>query len=154
MTISAPGVLANDADPNGLLLTATLGTLPAHGILVLNVDGSFTYVPNPGFYGTDSFTYTAVDLFTASRSATVTISVTQIINAPLTLAAAGMTTNGLLLNLSGPAPANYVILASIDLNNWSPISTNAVSAGKLAYTDTAAAAYPQRFYRAIAQTAW
>jgi hypothetical protein len=36
-------------------------TAPAHGALKINSDGSFTYTPNAGFRGTDSFTYSATD---------------------------------------------------------------------------------------------
>ena len=67
---AASGVLANDTDQNGLSLSATLGQTTAHGTLVLNHDGSFTYTPQAGFVGTDSFTYTASD--TASSSTVMT----------------------------------------------------------------------------------
>jgi len=36
-------------------------TAPAHGTLKINTDGTFTYTPNPGFKGTDTFTYSATD---------------------------------------------------------------------------------------------
>ncbi len=55
------GVLANDADPEGLALTAELVSGPSHGTLDLLADGSFTYTPDAGFQGTDSFTYAASD---------------------------------------------------------------------------------------------
>jgi len=58
LDIVAPGVLANDVqlDPNE---SVTLDVLvqPAHGTLTLNNDGSFTYVPEPGFMGVDTFEY-------------------------------------------------------------------------------------------------
>ena len=57
------GVLANDA---GGPLQLVSHTDPTHGSLTLNPDGSFNYVPQAGFSGTDSFTYTitnAVRLF-------------------------------------------------------------------------------------------
>ena len=34
---------------------------PQHGTAVINADGTVTYVPDPGFTGTDSFTYEVVD---------------------------------------------------------------------------------------------
>jgi len=49
------GVLANDA---GGPLQLISHTDPSHGSLVLNPDGSFNYVPQAGFTGTDTFTYT------------------------------------------------------------------------------------------------
>ncbi|HQR14657.1 MAG TPA: Ig-like domain-containing protein [Nitrospira sp.] len=69
-------LLANDNDPDSPTLTATLGTGPANGSLVLNPDGTFTYRPNVGFTGTDTFTYSVSDGTTTSNVATVTITVT------------------------------------------------------------------------------
>ena len=59
LTVSAPGVLENDVDVNGLPLTAFKKSDPQHGTLNLNSDGSFTYSPASGFSGIDSFTYAA-----------------------------------------------------------------------------------------------
>ena len=50
-------------------------TATCHGSLTLNTDGSFSYTPNVGFWGTDSFTYTATDGHATSAPATVTITV-------------------------------------------------------------------------------
>ena len=75
--VDAPGVLANDTDPNNLPLTAVLVAEPAHGTLALNGDGSFTYTPAANFIGTDSFTYQASDGQDISAVAAVTITVGQ-----------------------------------------------------------------------------
>jgi VCBS repeat-containing protein len=77
LTVTAPGVLSNDSDLNGDPLTAVLDTDVSDGTLTLNADGSFTYVPDAGFYGTDSFTYHANDGTTDSNTVTVTIEVIQ-----------------------------------------------------------------------------
>ncbi|MBW3600495.1 MAG: cadherin-like domain-containing protein [Planctomycetes bacterium] len=69
------GVLANDSDPNCDTLTAVLDTNVGNGSLTLNSDGSFTYDPNPGFLGTDQFTYLADDGTDQSDPATVIIEV-------------------------------------------------------------------------------
>ena len=55
------GVLGNDKDIGGGVLTAALMTGPSDGTLTLNPDGSFTYVPNPNFVGVDSFTYQNIE---------------------------------------------------------------------------------------------
>jgi hypothetical protein len=55
------GILANDTDTDGDALEMALSNPPANGRLVLESDGSFTYTPNPGFAGTDTFTYTLTD---------------------------------------------------------------------------------------------
>jgi hypothetical protein len=54
------GVLANDrASRPGVTLAATLAGGPAAQRVTLAPDGSFTYTPEPGFSGVDSFTYIA-----------------------------------------------------------------------------------------------
>ncbi|MGV6829896.1 MAG: Ig-like domain-containing protein, partial [Flavobacteriales bacterium] len=60
----AGNVLDNDSDPEGD--TQTVNTTPVsgpnNGTVVLNTDGTFTYVPNdPNFVGTDSFVYEVCD---------------------------------------------------------------------------------------------
>jgi hypothetical protein len=74
-TSAATGVLANDSDPDGDPLTATLVSGPSHGSLTLNMDGSFSYQPDEDFVGQDSFTYAASDGGTDSGLGTATISV-------------------------------------------------------------------------------
>ncbi|MDW8069808.1 MAG: Ig-like domain-containing protein, partial [Anaerolineae bacterium] len=76
LTVSAPGVLANDSDPDGDPLTAHLVQGPTHGLLeFFNPDGSFIYRPAANFAGQDSFRYRAVDPSGAFSEATVIISV-------------------------------------------------------------------------------
>ena len=73
--IPAPGVLANDSDPEGSALSAALARTPAHGFVLLFPSGAFVYLPKPGFVGTDTFTYRARDGVLSSHTATVTIDV-------------------------------------------------------------------------------
>jgi cell division septation protein DedD len=61
LNTAAPGVLANDTDPEGQPLTALLVTGPIHGSLSLNANGSFRYTPAASFWGIDTFTYRAQD---------------------------------------------------------------------------------------------
>lgn len=75
LSVSAPGVLANDTDADGDALTAELLTGTSHGLLLFNTDGSFTYTALLNFSGTDSFTYRVFDGTTWSAAATVTINV-------------------------------------------------------------------------------
>jgi VCBS repeat-containing protein len=77
LSITAPGVLSNDTDPEGTTLTAVVATQPTKGSLTLNANGSFTYTPNSGATGTDTFTYRASDGTAQSQPATVTITLTS-----------------------------------------------------------------------------
>ena len=61
LTISAPGVLANDTDVDSSTLTAAKRSDPADGTLTLNANGSFSYTPPSNYNGTDTFTYKASD---------------------------------------------------------------------------------------------
>jgi VCBS repeat-containing protein len=83
LVVSAPGVLGNDYDVDGDPLTAVLVSGPAHGTLILNPDGSFTYTPAENFCGEDSFTYKAYDGELYSNVATVRITVTCVNDAPV-----------------------------------------------------------------------
>ncbi len=53
----------NDNDPNGDGLVWTTNPIapPANGSLNINADGTFTYTPDPGFFGNDSFEYEVCD---------------------------------------------------------------------------------------------
>jgi hypothetical protein len=67
------GVLSNDPHVPGTTLTAALVTGPVNGSLTLNSDGSFTYTPNAGFTGADTFSYQANDGTSNSNVAVATI---------------------------------------------------------------------------------
>ena len=77
LSIAAPGVLSNDYDSQGLQMTAHLSSGPSHGTLSFPGDGSFIYTPNPGFTGSDSFSYYDTDTQNnTSSTATVSLNVT------------------------------------------------------------------------------
>ena len=82
LALPAVGVLANDSDPDGDTLAAVLDSGPANGILTLSANGSLTYTPNAHFNGLDSFTYHVTDGSLTSASATVTINVISVNDAP------------------------------------------------------------------------
>ena len=80
------GVLANDEDEDDDALTAALVSGPSHGTLTLDSDGSFEYVPDADFTGTDTFTYVAYDGTTISEPVTVTVTVEEANDAPVAAA--------------------------------------------------------------------
>ena len=77
-TTTPTGVLGNDIDADGDTLTAILVTNVQHGTLSLAGNGTFTYTPAPGYYGTDSFTYEANDGAEMSNIATAVFDVAEI----------------------------------------------------------------------------
>jgi hypothetical protein len=88
----ALSVLANDtpgpANESGqtISIVGIGGTGPANGTAVISSASTISYTPNPGFYGTDSFTYQIQDNGAPSLTsafATVTITVTPVNDAPV-----------------------------------------------------------------------
>src|SRR5688500_18328032 len=77
LVVGAPGLLANDTSPRALALYVMADQAPAHGALDLSRnDGSFSFTPEPGVVGVDTFTYLATDLQLTSDPTAVTITVT------------------------------------------------------------------------------
>jgi len=59
LTVTAPGVLANDLRPANVPLMASVVERPVKGTLELKADGGFTYEPEMDFVGAVKFTYRA-----------------------------------------------------------------------------------------------
>jgi predicted chitinase len=75
-------VLGNDTDSDGDPLSALLVCAPCHGKLTIDADGNYTYTPDKGWYGTDSFSYRATDGDAQSGVAMVSITVQKVNRAP------------------------------------------------------------------------
>ena len=75
VTDAITGLLANDSDGYGDLITASLVTPPNHGSVDIQEDGSFIYVPSLPLHQSDSFTYISSDGVSDSEPATVSISI-------------------------------------------------------------------------------
>jgi hypothetical protein len=75
-SISVPmeeGLLVNDVDQEYRSIFVDLAyeldaeyVAPQHGVVTLNADGSFSYQADPGFLGTDSFTYRSRTVVTSA----------------------------------------------------------------------------------------
>jgi hypothetical protein len=81
----AVGALAKaaptDVDGPGPLPVVPVSGATANGQIDLNADGSFTYVPNPGFTGIDSFVYQVTDSHSPPGlvSGTIHITVSEVV---------------------------------------------------------------------------
>lgn len=82
LNVTAPGVLANDSDPNGDPLTAIYVSDLSNGALTLNANGSFSYTPAANFFGPASFSYKASDGAAFSSTVTVSLTVNAVNDAP------------------------------------------------------------------------
>jgi YVTN family beta-propeller protein/VCBS repeat-containing protein len=87
-TAGLSNLLANDTDPDigtnvGLSAVAETNKATAQGgTVTINSDGSFVYTPKANFNGQDSFTYRVSDGALTSNTATVTITVAAVNDAP------------------------------------------------------------------------
>ena len=119
--------------------------------VVVNYSDYIRYSPPTNFFGTDSFTFTAVDPL--GHSATNFVSVIVI---PATLQFNTIATNfqftpqGLRLQVDGARGTNAVVLcASTNLVDWQFLATNTPALGSVQFLDSAATNLAQRFYRAV-----
>ena len=100
--VAAPGVLGNDTDVDGNSLFSLAVIGPAHGALLPLLNGSFLYVPQAGFHGSDSFGYRAFDGAVFSGIATVTITVDPVNDAPVAAGDSYSTDEDTALNVPAP----------------------------------------------------
>ncbi|WP_052380483.1 Ig-like domain-containing protein [Paenibacillus camerounensis] len=111
----AGAVLATD--PAGLALSYTLGTAPANGTVIINPDGTFTYTPNPGFAGTDSFTVIVTNSAGVCISVPVTVTITPLGGPVTTNIGIGTIENR---SVSGSLPATSPAGLSLTYSAGSP----------------------------------
>jgi hypothetical protein len=79
---SDQGVLVNDTFGGSMDLSASLVTGPENGSLEIYPNGSFIYIPDVGYFGNDSFSYSASAGVQVSNIASVEITVIGHTNVP------------------------------------------------------------------------
>lgn len=106
---AAGGILANDSDPDGdsISLVTTLLSTVENGQLLLATDGSFNYIPNQDFFGTDSFIYQISDPSGLVSSATVSFTVLPQNDPPAVQAASYSMRPYSILSILTPGLLNY-----------------------------------------------
>jgi len=79
-TAVSGNLLINDFDVDaGDTISVISNTNPANGAVVVSANGTFTYTPTNGFFGTDSFTYTIADGSNATATGVVSITIDEVI---------------------------------------------------------------------------
>ena len=76
-------VLSNDTDVDGDALTVDISTQPTNGSVVINTDETVSYTPASNFNGSDSFGYIVSDGQGGTDTATVTVTVIAVQDAPI-----------------------------------------------------------------------
>ena len=84
LTIVLADLFANDSDADGDSLTLDSLQQPGNGSVVDNGDGTLTYAPAVNAFGDDAFTYTVTDGNGGFGTATVSIAVAAVNDAPVT----------------------------------------------------------------------
>ena len=132
---------ASATDVDSATLTYSVVTLPAHGALALGFDGTYTYTPQANFNGADSFSFRAFDGTDYSNTATVSLTVTPVNDAPT--ASDGTASTDEDTAKSGMLPAASDVdgdpVSYAKLNNPAHGSATVTAGG--AYTYTPAASY-------------
>ena len=96
-------VLENDTDANNDALTVTAAVSTAGGAVTINADGTLNYLPPVNFTGEDTITYTINDGNEGTSTATVTVTVASVNDAPVAGAANEGTSEEAALNGAVPA---------------------------------------------------
>ncbi|MEP6736436.1 MAG: Ig-like domain-containing protein [Chryseolinea sp.] len=83
LVVTCNCVLINDSDVDGEALTTIADSDVSHGTLDFHSDGTFTYLPNPDYFGDDTFTYHNTDGIDNSATVIVVIHVLPVNDAPV-----------------------------------------------------------------------
>ncbi|MGN6525560.1 MAG: beta strand repeat-containing protein, partial [Burkholderiaceae bacterium] len=80
----AGNLATNDTPAAGFTNTWTLDAAhgPAHGAVTVNANGTFTYTPAANYSGTDTFSYLVTDSNGDTTSATATVTINAVADAP------------------------------------------------------------------------
>lgn len=101
VTIAASSLLANDTDPNGLPLSITGVSNSTNGTASYDANTkSVTFVPNAGYAGSASFTYSVAD----SGGGTASASASLIVNDPSTTSLFSPTSAPAITTVNDPNP--------------------------------------------------
>ncbi|MCU1364543.1 MAG: sorting protein [Ilumatobacteraceae bacterium] len=130
LTVAAPGVLANDFDPDagspGTVKAASVSS-PVHGTVTVNANGSFSYTPAANYNGPDSFTYQSTDGTLDSAVTTVTLTIGAVNDAPVAGADAYSVSQDSPLTVGAPG----VLVNDTDVDG--PVTVKAGSASTPAH---------------------
>ncbi|GLU36410.1 retention module-containing protein [Pseudomonas sp. NBRC 100443] len=122
---------ASDVDGDALSYALKNGSAPAHGSVVVNGDGSYSYTPLANYNGTDSFTVTVSDGQGGLAEQLVTVTVTPVNDAPV--AASDSKTTGENSVLSDQVPAASDIDSPVNPSGYALVSGPGTGNGNLTF---------------------
>jgi hypothetical protein len=150
----APPTIAPDGGMFASSVNVTLQSTNSGATLYYTLDGSLP-TTNSFAYST-SFNLTNDTIVTASAFETnfnnsVATSALFIVQPLLFTSATFTTSNTFQLGFFGTPGSNYVLQASTNLLNWTPLSTNVAPTNMFNLYDLGATNFPYRFYRVLQQ---
>ncbi|MFP6694756.1 MAG: cadherin-like domain-containing protein, partial [Pirellulales bacterium] len=119
-------VLANDTDADGDTLSTAGVTQPSNGTATINDDDMISYLPNVNFSGLDTFAYSISDGNGGTATATVDITVNDVVAAGPKLYAGVLNNIGTEIWTTVTLPQNYtsmVVVATPVYESGPPITT-------------------------------
>jgi len=133
------GTLGGSDPDAGQTLTYSIVTQPSQGTVTITnaATGTFTYAPNSGYAGSDSFTFNVSDGYKSSNTATESITINDM--APIAVGSSYQTKTGQALNgqllASNLNAGQSLIFALVNKPTHGAVSINAAS-GTFTYTPT------------------
>ncbi len=98
--IDAPGPLSNDEHIDQGVITAVIVNHPSRGEIIFHDSGEFTYTPTEDYNGTDSFTYVVCGDHSLCNTATITITINSVNDAPVANNDLATTVEGQLITIN------------------------------------------------------
>lgn len=146
-------VLDNDTDNDKTTLTIDSYTQGANGsVYLISTDKTLRYTPRPGYFGTDTFTYTIKNAAGETKIATVTVTIVSVNDLPLAEHdSASVTKNSSVLIdvLANDEDDDSADVLAITLVNEPTHGTAVIENGKVRYTPDADFVGTDIFYYTI-----
>ena len=143
-TLNVPlttGLLNNDSDVDLDTLSVTAASPlsgPSNGSVTVNSDGTFSYTPNNGFSGLDSFVYEVTDGNGGFATATAFIDVSEPVTGPLEAMDDAVSTNEeTLINIAVMANDDLPTTGAFNIQSTTPPSNGSITVrpdGTIDYT--------------------
>jgi len=143
--------------PNGgsfqALVPVTVTNLNPNATIYYTLDGSLPTTNSLRYPGSLTFYNSATlaaSAFAPGYNNSVAASALFLVQ-PVAFTAQGFTNQVFQLGFTGIPGSNYVLQATTNLVNWTPLATNATFTNQFIWFDWQATNYPHRFYRAVQQ---